>query len=277
MLTILVGFLPTYGEQGPAAPPPLNNFEKLDLRVKNFAQSRQSKGGDRFFRVARLFGEWKLYVVAVGAMYVDDAPRGELALKGGLINVVATESLRNVVGRIRPRKTERPDAYRLKKGNSFPSGHTSAAFALATALDENYGVGYLTYPLAASTGLSRIYHNGHWLSDTLMGAGIGIASVKVVALHDEERVEPSDGSEAFAAGFAAYTVADLLAFRMEKGPWRTGLRAAAIGFSASRVEDEADLYGVFAGIASSILVTRGLTKLQRLHFGPSSVSLVWRW
>jgi len=274
---MLVGFLPAYGERSPADPPPLNNIEKLDLRVKTFAQSHQSNRGDRFFRVARLFGEWKLYVVAIGAMYADDAPRGELALKGGLINGIATESLRNVVGRIRPRKTERPDAYRQKKGNSFPSGHTSGAFALATALDESYGVGYLTYPLAASTGLSRIYHNGHWLSDTLMGAGIGIASVKAVAMHDEERVEPSDGRDAFAASFAAYTVADLLAFRMEKGPWRTGLRAAAIGFSASRADDEEDLYGAFAGIASSVLVSRGLKKLRRLHFGPSSVSLVWRW
>jgi hypothetical protein len=273
----MASFTATSAEDSPGAVPRLNTIEKLDLRVRQFARAHQGDAADDFFRVSRLLGDWRLYLAATGAMYLDDDRKGELALKGGIINGVATESLRHVVGRVRPRDGAGPDAYRLDKGNSFPSGHTSAAFALATALDESYGVGYVAYPVAATTALSRIYHDGHWFSDTLMGAGIGIASVKAAALHDEDGIEPKDGSQAFAVAFGAYTAADLLAFRLEKGPLRTGIRLAAIGLSASQIEDEEDVYGAFAGVAASVLLTRGFRKLRRLHFAPTSVSFVWEW
>jgi membrane-associated phospholipid phosphatase len=273
----LVSVIPTSGEDSAPDGPRLSTIEKVDLRVRQFAHAQQGDAADGFFRVTRLLGDWRVYLAATGAMYLDDDRKGELALRGGIINGIATESLRHVVGRVRPRDAAGPDAYRLEKGNSFPSGHASAAFALATALDENYGVGYVAYPVAATTAVSRIYHDGHWFSDTLMGAGIGIASVKAVALHDEDGIEPRDGGEAFAVAFGAYTVADMLAFQVEKGPLRTGIRLAAIGVSVSRIEDEEDIYGVFAGIATSVLLTRGIKKLRRLHFTPSSVSLVWEW
>lgn len=261
----------------PGSDRPLNSIEKLDLRIKRFAQAHQSDTGNRFFGAARLFGDWRLYLAATGAMFVDKDQFGELALKGGVINVAATESLRRAVGRVRPRKTESPAAYRLPKGNSFPSGHTSGAFALATALDENYGVGYAAYPVAAMTALSRIYHDAHWFSDTLMGAAIGVTSMKAVALHDEEGLDYHEGADAYFEAFGAYTVADVGASRLRKSSLRTGVRLAAIGFMASRVEEEADLYGAFAGVATSLLMTRGLKRFRALRFGPSSVSLAWEW
>ena len=73
---------------------------------------------------------------------------------------------------------------------SFPSGHTSAAFAVASALTSETGlrppsdqwwVGSLLYTTAALVGVSRMYNNQHWATDVVMGAAIGtFAGWKVV-------------------------------------------------------------------------------------------------
>ena len=69
-------------------------------------------------------------------------------------------------------------------GFSFPSGHTATAFMTATMLSKEYGhlspwVGIGAYSVATTTGLMRVVHNKHWLSDVLTGAGIGIISTEL--------------------------------------------------------------------------------------------------
>lgn len=72
----------------------------------------------------------------------------------------------------------------LSDNNSFPSGHTATAFMAATMLNKEYGhlspwVGIGAYTSATATGLMRIANDKHWLSDVLVGAGIGILSVEL--------------------------------------------------------------------------------------------------
>ena len=78
-------------------------------------------------------------------------------------------------------KVERPDG---SSNNSFPSGHTATAFSGAEFLwqeykDVNIWYGISGYIVATGTGFLRIYNDRHWLSDVVMGAGIGILSTKV--------------------------------------------------------------------------------------------------
>jgi hypothetical protein len=74
---------------------------------------------------------------------------------------------------------------------SFPSGHSTTAFAAAAAVTDEttlwwpkstWVVGPLMYGGATLVGLSRMYHNRHWASDVAVGALIGTFSGKKVVL-----------------------------------------------------------------------------------------------
>jgi PAP2 superfamily len=73
----------------------------------------------------------------------------------------------------------------LQNNNAFPSGHTSAAFASATVLYEEFKdssplLAYSGYVFATSTAYLRMANNAHWFSDVLFGAAIGITLTKLV-------------------------------------------------------------------------------------------------
>jgi membrane-associated phospholipid phosphatase len=66
----------------------------------------------------------------------------------------------------------------LIRGNgSFPSGHTIAAFSVATVFARCYGnhrwVPYAAYGMAALVGFSRLSLSAHFASDVFMGAALG--------------------------------------------------------------------------------------------------------
>lgn len=75
----------------------------------------------------------------------------------------------------------RPDS---SDNQSFPSGHTAEAFVSAEFLHQEYkGRVHWTviasgYAVATGVAYMRMYHNKHWLSDVVAGAGVGIASTR---------------------------------------------------------------------------------------------------
>ena len=57
---------------------------------------------------------------------------------------------------------------------SFPSGHTAASFAAATALATFYpGAAPMAFTLATGVGLSRVYLGHHFPGDVAVGAMVG--------------------------------------------------------------------------------------------------------
>ena len=61
--------------------------------------------------------------------------------------------------------------------DSFPSGHTSHSFTMASIANELYGknIGLISYGLATLVAVSRMNDNKHYLSDVIFGAGLGTA------------------------------------------------------------------------------------------------------
>ena len=93
--------------------------------------------------------------------------------------------LKYAAGRERPNQTA--DDNRWREGaDSFPSLHVTAAFAIGTVLAESGNDRYrwirrfLGYGIATATGYERLKHNAHWLSDTVAGAALGMASAHFV-------------------------------------------------------------------------------------------------
>ena len=91
--------------------------------------------------------------------------------------IVETYALKYIIKRPRPYITY-PDLSHLNTEGtpSFPSGHTSAAFALATSASLNYPKWYVIVPSfawAGLTGYSRMYLGVHYPTDVLAGAALG--------------------------------------------------------------------------------------------------------
>ncbi len=65
----------------------------------------------------------------------------------------------------------------LRGRGSFPSGHTIAAFSVATVISRRYGnhrwIPYAAYGMAALVGFSRLSLSAHFLSDVFMGGALG--------------------------------------------------------------------------------------------------------
>jgi membrane-associated phospholipid phosphatase len=76
------------------------------------------------------------------------------------------------------------DAHGNKINSSFPSGHTTVAFAAATVFAMEYKntrwVPFVSYGAASLIGLSRITENKHWTTDVLVGATLGYLSGRQV-------------------------------------------------------------------------------------------------
>jgi membrane-associated phospholipid phosphatase len=101
----------------------------------------------------------------------------------------ATDVLKTLTGRARPfHDPEHPYSFGLGRGfrnrnyASFPSGHTTAAFATAAAAStelarlyphEAWWVRPALYGGAGLVGISRLYNNDHWASDVVVAAAIG--------------------------------------------------------------------------------------------------------
>lgn len=74
--------------------------------------------------------------------------------------------------------------------SSFPSGHTTQAFVLATVVSSHFPrtwVKILTYGIAGGVGLARMNDNVHFASDVLVGAALGTVVAKTIFKRNEAR------------------------------------------------------------------------------------------
>lgn len=126
-------------------------------------------------------GGTALTFYAVGKI-TDNQKAKETGLLAGeaLINTgIVVEAIKFATQRPRPLKKQGHGNF-FTGGNTFPSGHSASAWALATVISREYGknhplIKYGAYGLATAVGLSRYTARRHFLSDVLVGSAIGYA------------------------------------------------------------------------------------------------------
>lgn len=98
-----------------------------------------------------------------------------------ILTDVLTKAIKSSVFKIRPDGSN---------PNAFPSGHTSIAFVSGSVIFEEFKgssplLAYSGYGFATLTGGLRMANNRHWVSDVLVGAGLGILITKLVYHYDD--------------------------------------------------------------------------------------------
>lgn len=120
-----------------------------------------------------------------------------LAIEALILNEAITQVGKRIFGRTRPYVGQGPKDLNFLKFSeksqyqSFPSGHTSGIFTLATVVSKQYNKWWIKYPsyiIALSVALQRMDDQKHWASDTIAGAALGywIGSTLVNRYNDKK-------------------------------------------------------------------------------------------
>jgi hypothetical protein len=111
--------------------------------------------------------------------------------KAAALSTVATYIFKEAIGRQRPYEEAGRDSW-SDGGDSFPSAHAAAAFAIGTVLAESGNDRFrwvrrvLGYGVAAGTAYRRVKHDAHWFSDTVAGASLGVATARFVMQRERQ-------------------------------------------------------------------------------------------
>jgi membrane-associated phospholipid phosphatase len=102
------------------------------------------------------------------------------ALDAMVFTAAATTAAKYAFSRERPNQTDDPNAFFSGHGNqSFPSGEVAEISAIVTPFIAEYRQDHpavwLLAALPVYDAVARVKTRGHWQSDVLVGAGIGMA------------------------------------------------------------------------------------------------------
>ncbi|MGE5431658.1 MAG: phosphatase PAP2 family protein [Syntrophomonadaceae bacterium] len=160
----------------------------VDEDMRDFMKRNHTDFLDRYTVVGRQYGEVLTAGLISGAVYFgglaagssDVRETGRMLIETLAYAGIVTTVLKSAFGRSRPFLNEGAFEFRgLQFKNehiSFPSGHSTVAFAMSSVLAARIKNPYASiglYSLAAFTAFQRMYDDKHWLSDTILGAAIG--------------------------------------------------------------------------------------------------------
>jgi membrane-associated phospholipid phosphatase len=171
----------------------LNSYsQSIDLSILKSINKNEMPCWDKTMRITSN-SVYPALVIAPGSLLLtgyiqNDKPMMRNGLKTGIaigLNIVLTTGLKYTINRPRPFKQYPDDVIqRTDAGKySFPSGHTSSAFAMATAVTlstKKWYVAVPSYLYACGVGYSRMRLGVHFPSDVLGGMIVGIGSSLLV-------------------------------------------------------------------------------------------------
>lgn len=137
---------------------------------------------DLFFKNATHMGSFAFVVFTIFLLtYLDrqsQANKGVFLLIAMFIAQIITHTIKLIFNRARPNMKGRSiNTFDLPLHNySFPSGHTTAAFSMATSLSYYFPWAGIFFLLAVVVAVSRVYLGIHYPSDVFAGMIIGSLS-----------------------------------------------------------------------------------------------------
>jgi membrane-associated phospholipid phosphatase len=162
-----------------------NHFTK-NLTPTEISNISSNDLGDALPAVVVFLGTWGY------AAWVDD-PNGHREawsmVEAAALSTITAYGTKFIARRQGPDQTSNPNEWFKSGGRSFPSAHATASFAIGTVLAEAGGDDYrwlrrvFGYGLGIGTSYLRLKHNAHWLSDTVAGGALGIASAQFTLNH----------------------------------------------------------------------------------------------
>ena len=117
-----------------------------------------------------------------------------------LVNSMITEAaLKGITQRARPTDGRERSEF-FDGGNSFPSGHSTQAWAVATVIAHEYkdrpAVQIAAYGIASAVSVARFTGHKHYISDVLVGSALGFGIGKFVYhAHHRESLTEDDNSQ----------------------------------------------------------------------------------
>lgn len=166
---------------------PVSNAQNADIRLLRTFNSPGNLSSDGFFRFVSDTEPYLVIMTPLATGGYGLVRKNEKQFRiacviasSSLVCAGVTNLLKYSIGRDRPFITY-PDIIQKYHADSpsFPSGHTSSAFATATSLSLAYSKWYVAVPAygwAATVGYSRMHLGVHYPSDVFAGAVIGAGS-----------------------------------------------------------------------------------------------------
>jgi len=167
---------------------PLIYSQNADLKLLKKININRNESLDPFFKQVSLSGYWISISYPISTLgrgyFMKDSliwQRGLTECAGSALTLGLTLGLKHTIQRKRPyvTSTEIQPVYPLPDPNSFPSGHTSAAFSTATHITMAWPKWYIALPAyswASLVGYSRMHSGYHYPTDVLAGAALGAGS-----------------------------------------------------------------------------------------------------
>jgi membrane-associated phospholipid phosphatase len=174
----------------------------VDQDIQQWAQEHRNSSSEDVFKTIGHLGNGVVLLGLITALYVSGEVSDNnglrktalLSLESWLTSGIIVRGLKSVVGRARPWTGEFSHSFHpfstRSRFASFPSGHASSAFAMATVIadqSKKVYVDILAYSLATMAAFSRVHLDKHWASDILVGSAIGYFVAKKISALDRNR------------------------------------------------------------------------------------------
>ena len=180
-------------------------IQRNALNLRNRSNTVRSVG----HQITSFGGLYEAYTLAAfgayGVIFKNDKVKTTtlLATQAVITGFITEAVIKTIAGRTRPNYYDQftepepkflgpfgktgKDVTGARSNSSFPSGHTTAAFAAATVFAVEYRnqpvIPIVAYTIASLVGISRVTENKHWATDVFTGAALGYLTGRQVSLN----------------------------------------------------------------------------------------------